>query len=1329
MYSKTKMIRMLMVSAFLASALSGCVKKRDDLDAQGANLEDLIPVEEIKSWNHSIKTTTALDNSAVSEAQRLEIETNLIDHKIAFPKIVKFETDSPLLKPNASKIDLFGAPNTSYPIVYKFTPKFLFLYKSVSVEQLSHYELPYAKKSGERFLVPLGGYEAAYFNVKKIKNQDDRDTNVKNKFGVDPVDYSKAKYVYINLKAFRYFDRVLKLDVLPAEYFTEGEWYYASSIVSTKPGEEQKIGYVDGTVDASLRKLATKIKFAKINNYLRGINVVRDERTKFNEDQADDVINIRVDWQDYRVTPSGDEDGFSEEIHTYRNDNVREWGKFHFAQTSVLVGKEQNAAFLEGVFKGIKIDSLVIKPDSFSFTLIQTSSGEKTKYSFLRAKERNYQTRTYFEYDRKKFGYFPTQKYKLADYEDHREADIEKNTFVSRVNPTKDVYFKFSTLTPTIEELVQDPNRLDVDYRKIARQTVKHWNRVFELSGAKSRLKILDGDAELGELDVNIINIIDNIGGSGLLGVGPTVSDPNTGEVISGTVNVYIGPIINGASADIRDYIKIKTGIAKDVGFSREILNNRPLFNYVSLEVEHFCPEIITFAEKMKGQLQIDSTRENIVLNSCLKKLLPKRVASVVAHEMGHSPFGLRHNFFASSDKANSFTSMGRLEAVYPRGQFPEIYEFYPDERFLPAGSSIMDYSPYDAPFLAMPAAYDIAAVAYGYANSVEAKGTRDRQVDMLGTFAQLNPELSLENQDRFSNSNPYKYCTDEHVDKLKIDPLCQRHDYGYSPKDALDYYFNQYRDFLVLYGQKLDRNRVINFQQLRISYMVGMVEIYMAWRAYLHDFVGEQRTYLDGFSAEGVRSLNADLVTNSGFKQKEYIGVAEKFFTLMSEILFLPDYYCVAVGTNKEIKLYEFEKLQKQVIGATGQETVKGCEDQALINYVKDKNGVDVVTSIGLPVNDIQFSLSIEDAEEDAGKNFDIYGLGIERLKAGEYLTARFNPKLSYLTNIRNGLAPSLMDEQNLYKDLREKLTSRLLNGLDVRASLSSNLKQLGYDIEPADVPLFKKFDTEWPIFQEALATLINSSIVPGKPQRSVIKEFLIGTTNTKTNIDPGSNVYEFNGVYYFAKPEAIFVNDIFEKLNQLDQPLFVNLKNASQVQQQAYKNFLSAVKSLPVTSEKVTAQQLQSLVTDLSKVLQETINPQEKDILMKGAAPLLALQQSIGEQFAAVQSGQPEFLIQGTDRKINVQQAEEFMAKISSSADVSTEINQYLKMTVPLNQKDLVGNFVKSISQDAYNSWKEQTQRVLEENEKLDDDGRLDVQIQSENLRKLLSIMPGAK
>ncbi len=1332
MYSNKNNIRFLIATVIVAVLSFGCVKKRDDLELPGTNLNDLISVNEVKSWKHSITTTEALDKSAVSEAQSLVIETTIEKERIAFPKIVKFDTDSPLLKPNIQTLDLFGMPNTKYPLIYEFTPKFLKLYKLVKTEQLSHYELPYAVKTRNGYLVPVGGYEATYYNTGKQRNEDNRETNIKGKFSIDPMDYKTASHVYVNKSAFRAFERQLKLDVLPADYFTEGEWYYASSIVSTKPGQEQKIGFVDGTVDASLRKLATKIKFTKINNFLRGINVVRDDRVEFNEDYADDVINIRVDWVDYRTTPAGDEGGLGEEEHTYRSDVLREYGKFYFAQTSLLVQQDQTAAFLEGVFKGIKIDSLIIKPDSFSYTLIKTSSGEKVKYSFLRAKERNYTERVYFQNDRNKFGYFENNKFKLSDYEDHREEDFEKNVQLSRSNPNKDILFKFSTLTPTMKQLQADPNRLDIDYRLIARQTVKRWNRVFELSGAKSRLKILEGDAELGELDVNIINVIDNIGGSGLLGVGPTVADPNTGEIISGTVNVYVGPLINSAASDIRDYIKIKTGIAKDVGFSREILSARPLYNYMSKEIEHFCPEVKSYVSRVlkkasnrEGQgIVLQSAEENIYVNSCLVKLLPKRVASVIAHEIGHSPVGLRHNFFASSDKANSFTSMKQMEQIYPRNQFPEIYEYYSSDEFLPAGSSIMDYAPFDAPYLAIPGPYDIAAVAYGYANKIEVGGARDRNKTMLGEFADLNPELSLENQPIFSKSNRFKFCNDEHVDRLQIDPLCKRYDYGYDPLSALDYYFNQYRDFLVLYGQRLDRVRALDYSGYRARFMVSMIEIYAAWRAYVHDYVGEARTYLDHITPDMRESFKKELMESKKFKQKEYIGVTDKFFSLMSEILFLPDLYCVGVDENKKIKLYEFEKLQKEVIGASGYETVTGCDDTNLISYVKNRDNLEIVTSIGLPVNNIQYSLSMDEAE----KSYDILGILPERINASIFLAQRAPPRLSYLLRVRGGLAPSLMDESYMYSQLRGKITDRILNGLDVRASLAENLQQLNYDITPGEIPVFKKFDTEWPIFQDALGNLINSSMVPGKPQRMVIKEFLIGKTNTKTNIDPGSNVYEFNGNYFFAKPDAVFINQVFEKLIQLDQPLFVNLKNASQAQQVAFKNFLGAIKNLPLTEGPVTAQQLQDTITGIGKLLSETVSPEEKQAIMNGASGIMQLQQAIGLQFAAMQSGQTDFKVEGTDKVINGQKATEFFEKLSVSTDVSVELKEYLQIPINLTQQSLVSSFVKTIGTQTYENWVKQTEKVLADSASLDEDEKLDVMIQSENLRKMLNVMPGA-
>lgn len=1334
---RTKQLLKLCVAVLCFTAIS-CVEKRPDIEAQGSNLGDLLSASEIMSWDHSISTGAKIEGMSVSEAEDLDVPPEMAKHGVSFPSVVSFTTDSTLLKANTSAIDFFGRPDTAYKLVYKLTPNFLKIYKIVPSDELSHYEVPYAvKQDNGDYMVPIGGYRANYFNRNFVKNSDNRDSNIESKYSVPRKDYKSAGYVSIDRQNFIPFGRVTKLDVLPASYFTDGKWYYASSTITTKPGEESKIGYVDGSVDASLRKLATKIRFVKINNFLRGVNVVRDERSEVNDDQADDVINIRVDWEEYRARPmSNTEVDLREERNPLVEEVARTYGKFHFAQTLILEQTSQRDAFLQGVFKGIKINSLRIKPNSFSYTLTKTATGETVKYSFLRAGERDFKPRVYLKEDRKRFGLFPVDKFKLADHADHRDGDFEKNVLMSRLNPNKDVYFRFSTLTPKIEDLEKDPYRLNIDYRKIGREAVSHWARAFELIDMPNRLIVLDEDSELGELDVNVINIVDNLGAGSTLGVGPTVTDPETGEIISGTVNVYVGPVRNSAAHDIRNYIKVKSGMATDIGFSKNIIDTRPLMAYVTKEIEKFCPEVEKFAASEDAKNQYVSTVENKYVDSCLLKILPKRLAAVVSHEMGHSPFGLRHNFYGSSDKKNSIITMDLLESMYPRERFPEIHGYYPSEEFLPAGSAMMDYSPFSVPFLVMPSYYDIAALAFAYAGKVESSSVQftkgsvgNARIPGKLSWIPIDMSVALENQEVYQrHAQKFKYCTDNDARKVKVDPLCKLHDYGYTPLEALDYHFDAYRDNLVLYGRKLDRGGGIrDYGPFRTQrFLSSMAEIYSAYRSYVYDYVGDQRAYLDFMSPEMSRNFVETLKSDVSFSHPDYIGVSQKYYDLISEILFLPDYYCVAIDADTKVsKLMEFSKLQKQVIGATGVFEVRGCEDQNLIDYVESSQGLKVVTSVGLPIESVQFSLDIDDATE----SYDIIGIGKERSVVQGFITARLPPKVSYLLIVRGGFQPSVLDESHLYDQLREKLTTRLFDGLDIKSSLSGTLKGLGYDFEEEDIPLYPKFDSEWGIYTNAWASLVNSAFVPGKPTRPSIKDFQARKTTSVADINPGASVFKHNGSYYYAEPSAVFTVELFNKLRQFTQPFHAKLDGVLPQQQRAFDSFYTLVAEMPEDG-KVSARKLFTFVTDLQTEIQRTTDIVEKQALQKGGQELIEFFEQFRE-LASITQGQapmPDGGVSFGGMQMNTtDEVSALVRPLFASEDLAASLKEKAKMDIQFGQKSLVSQFVSGLGPAVFTSWNQKMNQKGDKADSVDPDTQQDLQIQKENLLNLLNGLPG--
>jgi hypothetical protein len=266
---------------------TSCVKKRPDIDAQAADLDKLLSVSDVKSWSHTLTTGEKLNQGYVTNAETLIVDEDLnAEYNIKFPTVASFQTDSPFLKGNEDSIVFFGEPKSSYKLIYQLTSKYLKISKSVNLSKLNHYERPYAKIVGDSAIIPLGGYRATYYNIHKVRKSDDnKDSNINQKFHVHSDDFESASYVKIDKISFKPFTRVPKKDVLPTSYFTKGKWYYAGSVVDTKIGDEGDIGFVYGSIDSS-NKLATKIRFIPYNGIVAGVNIVKDKREIFDEKKA-----------------------------------------------------------------------------------------------------------------------------------------------------------------------------------------------------------------------------------------------------------------------------------------------------------------------------------------------------------------------------------------------------------------------------------------------------------------------------------------------------------------------------------------------------------------------------------------------------------------------------------------------------------------------------------------------------------------------------------------------------------------------------------------------------------------------------------------------------------------------------------------------------------------------------------------------------------------------------------------------------------------------------------------------------------------------------------
>ncbi len=1420
------------MALFLNAFTIGCVKERADIIDPSLEVEKSKRIKKLSSLqtlginqgkfdsddsmnltdaqkasgDHFITTGSSGKEQKLTNAISIKIENDQVAYKatdkdgnvdikhIKIPKLVGIvESSNPVLDKAMAGITIQAKEDTTYKVVYKASPSHIKVYRVLPDDERSSYLESTMIKGTNLSLI--GGIPVTYYKKVYKKTSEGRDTNVLIFQKLDAENYKSAQYFKLDDEEFDRFEAQSKVDYFPADYFTEGEWYYGSTIVSTKPGQEANIGYVSGSRDSSFQKIATKIKFLQQKGSLRGVNVVTDKRIKITDEKRDDVINIPVVWTSYIQEQVGSDVESLKEINDPLVDELdREFGLFNFKDAVLGTGSAAASVFgrfkaaqesrqevitqrkldrfmmnlgiaydnhnmdvnrlyvkaddvkrkyenlklkkrslvdrlysldnedyfmseddknniaryeshleasfngthsktgcishgehiydneegsaegrLSALFNNHQLKDIKVKENSFSFSILEKSTGIVVKYSFERVKkDSNFNPQVLFDKDQTTYGFFQTDKFKFADYQDRTKRDNEKNTLRTLLNKNKDkgvVKFKFSTITPTIEELRADPNRLNIDYREIGHRVVNYWNRVFQLAKTNMEFKIVDGDAEVGDLDIHIINIVDSVASGNLFGVGPTISDPETGEVISGTVNMYTGLFKQIQAGKIRNYIRFETGQVNEIGLPKELTKVSPSY-YTGILIEKRCPEVIEFIngfEKLDKDLLITSDYENKVVNSCIEKTVAKMLSATLAHEMGHTPIQLRHNFMGEADANNGLNTYAKMEQVYPKVQFPELYEeYYPDERLLPQSNSIMEYNDdtLDFPSLSMPGTYDVAAVAFAYGNKVFKKKADGKA---LGELVPITHEVSLAEQN-ISDLEDFKFCTDSDASARLFGPMCARWVYGKDPNELMDSHFMSYRYYLLYDNRKLDRGLFFPNPNRRLRAIGLMGDIYLQWRKELRVLFGDNRQYLDTVKVEDLTNESIREQAKGNEELLSYIGVNDKFYTYMKAISEIPNYYCVTLDPEtKKVDVIEFTQLQSEY-AKTGSETVNGCLDENLVKFVESKpvDSRTIVSEIGYPLQNVKFSTS----NDEKFQSVDIGGIWSDRKAANEYLYGRLSSTPSAINSMRGfairllflanekKIQPALADEKRFFFKLKSMAENSVLNGSDITNFVSESIAaNTDVDVATIEVPDFARFQSEWVLNANKLVNLVSSLNVPGMGPRDIRSHYRLGLTSDGNYINQlmgagaiANFIPTTDNRFYAAFPDSLFVNLAMDRSSDLHSPLgIVDPRNLitptkeSILNYQALNKIKSAInRAIPINNSSLTSIKYTSAKRMFGALARGTVD----DVQENG-------------QRLLDENGQPKPVRNLIDDVIKAPQLYKFLGMINAVATIEKEIN----------------------------------------------------------------------
>ncbi len=176
----------------------------------------------------------------------------------------------------------------------------------------------------------------------------------------------------------------------------------------------------------------------------------------------------------------------------------------------------------------------------YSDNLRSASFKVKYFYSIVRLKDlasENYEVVEYPEKDHNKFGFFKNKETKLSvDFD--RNRMIEKYT-LNRFNPKKGI-IKYH-LSKTFGYPEND------FLKKATEEVIVKLNKSLNKAKTNIQIKLVappkedEDDIHSGDLRINSIVLIDDPLANGLLGYGPSVTNPRTGEIVQAHTNMYSG--------------------------------------------------------------------------------------------------------------------------------------------------------------------------------------------------------------------------------------------------------------------------------------------------------------------------------------------------------------------------------------------------------------------------------------------------------------------------------------------------------------------------------------------------------------------------------------------------------------------------------------------------------------------------------------------------------------------------------------------------------------------------------------------------------------------
>ncbi len=462
-------------------------------------------------------------------------------------------------------------------------------------------------------------------------------------------------------------------------------------------------------------------------------------------------------------------------------------------------------------------------------------------------------------YDKSKFGFFYTTKKDLSA--DNRVVYYSQKNFLKRFNPNKKVPYYLS-------ENIFKPENSEI--LKATKDSIVMINESLKKAGTQMQIDLQATPRENGIQNVkNSIILVEEPLSSGLLGYGPSIANPLTGEIIQAQTVMYLGNHIKYIRRTYNDLVAEVSNVVAPVEEDK-VEETQASQAMVEEEFSFIRDEYVTLKLAQSRSLQVNEwanlfeKQRYAAYAKTANAQLPMMERMNAMLEENQSAYDImsKHNMFSGE-----FLNMNKLlEEIMEKENWklselkpwtllndserqdiidlivPHVWKsvliheighnlglrhnfsasedkenFYNDDELAEMGieqkipfSSVMDYTYSDLNALPVMGKYDIAALMYGYAQKIETK---------TGEKLSFKTSASELTSDALENMKAYKYCSDEGV---YLNATCNRFDEGTNVTEIIDHYISAYYKSYKYSNTKLDKlnfSSYDNLSSLRAKY------------------------------------------------------------------------------------------------------------------------------------------------------------------------------------------------------------------------------------------------------------------------------------------------------------------------------------------------------------------------------------------------------------------------------------------------------------------------------------------------------------------------------